>query len=57
MDVIDVMIHSEQEGDNFVAKLACLALTIPVSTCTAKRSFLTLRTLKTFKIHHVAVQT
>jgi hypothetical protein len=63
--------HSDQEGGNFnlsvllpeIAKLVCLALTIPVTTCTAERSFSTLRRLKTYlrstmsqcRLNHVAL--
>ena len=37
--------------------MVCLALTIPVTTSTAERSFSTLRTENVLTIHHVAVQT
>jgi hypothetical protein len=46
--------NSDQEAGNLslllpeIAKLVCLALTIPVTTCTAERSFSTLRRLKTY---------
>lgn len=46
-----------------LAKLFCLALTIPVTTCTAERSFSALRRLKTYirstmtqeRLNHIAV--
>lgn len=71
-DVLDVFCNSARSGNANaklpellpeLSKLICLALTIPVTTCTAERSFSVLRRLKTYlrssmtqeRLNHTAV--
>jgi len=68
-DALDVFRGSAQEAIKLsqllpeMSKLFCLALTIPVTTCTSERSFSTLRRLKTYlrstmvqeRLNHVAI--